>query len=410
LRTRDRLDLAVQTLRGHPLRTALTTLGMVIGVASVVSMTSLGLGAREQVATEIERLGTNLLAVQPLASAAATHGMSESGRRLTEQDGIALGRELADVTLVAPIVTTQVGLVLGNKNRRVSVIGTSPNYLDARDWWVETGRHFTDREVAASANVVLLGHTVARALSPHSSVVGLIIRIEDLPFRVVGVLAEKGSATGGGDQDDVAIAPIDTVRSRLIGGYFRERPDAAGLLLVKGSGPDAMPALRSDVRRVLRARHGLREADRDDFRIGDPLAALSASKSTSETLTWWLGCIAGVSLVVGGISIMNIMLVSVAERTREIAIRITMGATERDIRWQLLLESAGIALAGGFIGAALGVAAGVIASRLLGWPIAINVWICLAALSFSAFVGLAAGLYPARLGALLDPWAAIQQR
>lgn len=411
MRLYDQLDLAKRSLTRHPLRTSLTMLGMIIGVGSVIAMTSIGLGARHQVETEIARLGTNLLTVHPVARDTETlRGGDEGHRGLTEADAIALSREIAEVRHAVPVVNGTVRLVSGSNNWQTTVIGTHPEYVAARDWEVSTGRNFTLQEAAGSAKVLLIGKTVEEKLSQLQPLVGQVVRVNDVPFRVIGTLAEKGDSAVARDQDDLVVAPIASVKSRLLGGYFRENRAAVGYILVKSTRADVLDGLRGSIERVMRARHLIRPGASDDFRVRDPVAALSASKSSSETLTLLLGCIAAVSLLVGGISIMNIMLVSVAERTREIGVRRAVGATGGDVLRQFLAESAGVALLGGMIGVVLGAATAPVISLAMGWHVRVDAWVCMGALSFSALVGILSGLYPAFRAARLDPMDAIRQQ
>jgi putative ABC transport system permease protein len=408
---KDQISLARRSLSRHPLRTALTMLGMIIGVASVVIMISLGLGARAQVEEEIERLGTNLLTVRPITRTTDSLRSNDAGQhRITDDDAQALAREIAEVSHAVPVVNGRVRLVYGSNNWQTTVIGTHPDYLPARDWQTEDGRNFTMHDVTGSAKVVLIGKTVQENLSPLKPMLGQIVRINDVPFRVIGVMAEKGQSVNGQDQDNLIISPITTVKSRLLGGYYRENRFAAAYLVVKSASEESLTSVRSAIQRVLRDRHRTRSGARVDFRVRDPVAALSASKTASETLTLLLACIAAVSLLVGGISIMNIMLVSVAERSREIGIRIAVGATRGDVRTQFLVESAGVALLGGTIGAVVGATVAFLVNVIVGWEVLISVWVCLGALSFSAVVGLLSGLYPAFRASALDPLDAIRQQ
>lgn len=409
MKLRDHVHLARRSLSRHPLRTTLTMLGMIIGVASVIVMTSLGLGARQQVEREIARLGTNLLTVQPLSRATDTLPSSSDGRRtLSEDDALALRNEIAGVVQATPVVNGSVRLVFGNQNWQTTVIGTHPEYLPARDWHTGAGRNFTMQDVTGSAKVVLVGRTVQEKLSPLQPLLGRIIRINGVPFRVIGLLSEKGHSANGQDQDNLIVAPISTVKSRLLGGYYQVNRKAVAYLLVKGRDANELNDLESDIERVLRHRHRAGPVGQEDFQVRDPVASLSASKTASETMTLLLACIAAVSLLVGGISIMNIMLVSVAERTREIGIRIAVGATRGDVRRQFLTESAGVALLGGAIGAALGSSAALAINVVAGWEVFIDVWICLGTIAFSAFVGLFSGFYPALRASMLDPMEAIR--
>jgi putative ABC transport system permease protein len=256
---------------------------------------------------------------------------------------------------------------------------------------------------------VLVGKTVADKLSPLRSLLGQIVRIDGVPFRVIGILEEKGESVNGRDQDNVVVAPISAAKARLLGGYYRENRDATAFVLIKAASEKQMNAVEESVRRVLRHRHGLNDGMPDDFSVRDPVAALSASKTASETMTVFLACIAAVSLLVGGISIMNIMLVSVAERSREIGIRMVVGADQADVRMQFLVEAAGVALVGGVIGVGFGLAASLILEALLGWRVDIEPWVCLGALAFAAAIGLASGMYPAYRASALDPMDAVRQ-
>lgn len=410
MKIRDQLTLGFRSLTYHRLRTALTMLGMIIGVSSVILLTSLGLGARQQVEKDIERLGTHLLTVRAVGRKTDVLHSSDEGRhRLTDDDARILAREVADIRYAVPIVSGQVRLVGGDSNWRTTVIGSQPDYLAARDWAIRAGRNFTMRDVTAGSKVVLIGRTVEEKLSPLRPLLGRVIRIEDVPFRVIGVLEEKGQSMNGQDQDDLVVAPITTVRARLIGDYYGENRKAAAYLLVKGTNGDQLDAVHSAIDRILRMRHAAISETGESFRIRDPGAALSASKMASETLTLLLASVASVSLLVGGISIMNIMLVSVAERSREIGICVAVGATRSDIRNQFLIESAGIALIGGTIGVGAGAAIASLINLAFGWRVLIDIWACLAAMSFSVLIGMASGLYPAVRASSQDPMETIRQ-
>ena len=406
---RDQFELAIRTLARHKLRTALTMLGMIIGVATIIVLTSLALGARSQVEREIALLGTNLLSVHPTRRSLGAVQSSTSGHhRLSEDDAVAIVREVAGAELAVPVVTGSVRLILAEKNWPTTIVGTHPDYLAVRDWNTSSGRNFSIAEVAGSAKVILVGQTIAEQLSPYGPITGKLVRVNQVPFRVVGVLDRKGQSVAGQDQDNVVIAPISTVKSRLIGGYYQDNRRAAAYLLVKGSDEQQLPLMRADIERVLKARHGLNTGQAADFSVRDPVAALSASKSASESLTLLLGCISAISLLVGGISVMNIMLASVAERAREIGIRMVVGANKLNVRLQFLTEAATVALVGGALGTAIGISASVLLEVLLGWTMHVNAWICIGALVFAGGIGMASGLYPAIKASALDPLDAIR--
>ena len=410
MKIRDQLALGYHSLARHRLRTLLTILGMIIGVSSVIVMTSLGLAARHQVEMDIARLGTHLLTVQVVGGRKnVLRGGDDSRLYLTDDDARALAQEVAGIRYSVPIVSGKVRLVGGDSNWQTTAIGTHPDYLPVRDWDIRAGRNFSMQDVTGVSKVVLIGRTVERNLSPMRSLIGQVIRIEDIPFRVIGVLDEKGHSMNGQDQDDLIVAPITTVRSRLVGGFYGENRNAAAYLLLKGRNADQLDNMRPQIERILKSRHGVNKGSDDQFRVQDPGAALSASKTASETLTLLLASVAAVSLLVGGISIMNIMLVTVTERSREIGIRIAIGATRRDIRNQFLIESAGIALAGGIIGVAVGATIALLISMAAGWRLVIDVWACLAAMSFSVLIGAASGLYPALKASSQDPMDTIRQ-
>jgi putative ABC transport system permease protein len=400
--------MARQSLRRHPLRSILTMLGVIIGVASVVAMIALGAGASTQVRLEMERLGTNLLLVNPAPTARERRqGDNQVQLSLTESDAVALVNEVFSIDHAVPVVRGTAQLVSGNHNWSTTLIGSYPDYVPARDWQVVHGRNFTLREVAASANVALVGKTVEDELSPLQPLLGKVVRIAGVPFRVIGVLAEKGQLFNGTDQDDLVVIPISSAKSRLMGGYFRLHHDAAAYIMVKARSGE-LDIARKSIERVLSHRHAVLNGVADDFVVRDPTASLAAQRSASETMALLLACVAAVSLLVGGISIMNITLVSVMERTREIGIRTAVGATRSDIRNQFLLEAAGVSLTGGAIGVVVGVAGAYLLEAVTGWRVQLETWMLVAPLAVSGIVGFASGFYPAMKAAAQDPWEAIR--
>ena len=400
---------ALASLRSHRLRTALTLLGIVIGVSAVVAMISIGLGARAAIEAEIGKLGSNLLMVMP--NTRTTDGLSSGvgGQQgLTEADAIALRSEVLGVKYAVPSVSGRTRVVLGNNNWSTRIVGTQPDYLAARDWSTQSGRLFSPAEVTASAKVLLIGKTVAERLSPGQSLLGKIIRVQSVPFRVIGILAEKGYSVVSRDQDDIIVVPITTAKTRLVGGYYQINRAAVEYILLKIATTADPGTVQEDVARVLRHRHNIGSERQDDFIIRDPTATLAAQREASDTLTILLACIAAVSLVVGGISIANIMLVSVVERTREIGVRVAVGAKENDILMQFLAEAACVALLGGVIGVGLGVIMAYLVEAATGWMIVINGLVMIGALLFSAIIGVCAGLYPALQASRLDPIEALR--
>lgn len=409
MRFSDQFSIAMASLVSHPLRTALTMLGMIVGVGAVVAMVSIGLGARHQIELEINRLGTRLLMAQSVVPEVDGLSGGDGGpQNLSEADAQALRAEIYQVEHSVPVANGGARVVFGNSNWSTSVAGTTPEYLPARDWGVSHGRSFTEAEVASMAKVALVGKTINEQLSPLQPLTGRTIRVDNIPFEVVGILQEKGYSVVGRDQDDVIIVPITTAKRGILARYYQLDRDAVTYILIKVRVEADAGTIERLATRILRHRHGIAESAEADFVVRDPMAALSARKSASEAMTLLLACVSAVSLVVGGISIMNIMLVSVAERTREIGIRIAVGASSRDIQTQFLAEAAGVAIAGGIIGIAGGIGAAYAIKSATGWYIRIDIWVVMGAVLFATFIGLLSGLYPAYKAAGIDPIEAIR--
>jgi putative ABC transport system permease protein len=404
----DHFRQAYGSLRVHRLRTALTLLGMIIGVSAVIAMISIGLGIKRQIEAEIGKLGSNLLMVMP--DTRTSDGLSSGVgglQGLTEADGRALKSEVFGVQYAVPSVTGRARVVYGNNNWSTRIVGTRPNYLAARDWSARSGRMFSSEEVLAADKVVVIGDTVAKRLSPEKSPLGTIVRLDGVPLRVIGILEPKGYSIGR-DQDDIIIVPITLARSRLIGGYYQINRSAVEYVLIKGARETDLTAIQDAAARVLRHRHNIGDGRKDDFIIRDPTATLSAQSEASDNLTIMLACIAAISLVVGGISIANIMLVSVVERTREIGVRLAIGAKQIDILKQFLTEAACVGLLGGVIGVALGTVTAYGVEASTGWPVVIHGLVLIGALLFSALIGILSGLYPAMQASQLDPVEALR--
>jgi putative ABC transport system permease protein len=395
--------LAGRSILDNKLRTLLTMLGVIIGVAAVLVMVALGEGARAQIRDRIENLGTNLIVVTPGAMRQA--GVSQGAQtfnRLTVEDAEKLARESPYLAAVSPVVMTRTQVLGGGGNWRVSIYGVDASYRDIRDWDVASGRFFDAADVRTMRRVAVLGRTVAEALFPGEDPVGRPVQLRNVPFEIVGVLAAKGQTAEGTDQDDVVLAPYTTVHNRLSGRSF------IGQILAMTFTPADVAPAQEDMRAILRESHRLAEYDDDDFTVRDQTQIAEAAQGTTEVMTVLLASIAGVSLVVGGIGIMNIMLVSVTERTREIGLRLALGARGSDVLTQFLVEAVVMSAAGGAIGIAAGFGGAALLERLTGWATVIAPATIGLALGFAAAVGIFFGYYPARRAAALDPIEALR--
>jgi putative ABC transport system permease protein len=400
--------IALGALRVNKLRSVLTMLGVVIGVAAVITMVAVGAGARARVAEQIQSMGSNLILVW--AGSATVSGVrlgAGTQPTVTEDDAWAIRREVPLVAAVAPFSTSQAMIVHGNQNWVTMLVAVTPEFLDVREWDVVAGRGITQDEVDAAAKVAVVGATVAERLFGEDDPVGRLIRVQNVPFIVVGVLDRKGQSTWGKDQDDKILIPLSTARLN-VQGRNRARGHAVESISVRVRERDLMKAAEQEIRGVLRQRHRLQATQEDDFVLRNMVEVLESQESSSRVLSILLAAIAGVSLFVGGIGIMNIMLVSVTERTREIGIRVAVGARPRDIQAQFLLEAVTLSLLGGVVGIALGVAGAYATAHFAQWPIVIQAQAVLLAFSFAVAVGVCFGLYPARKAARLDPIDALR--
>ena len=399
------IRIAFRALARNKTRAALTMLGIIIGVSAVIVMVSIGQGAQASVQAQIESMGTNLLFVSAGAQnvGGVRSGTGDSGTNtLTVEDLEAIRREVPSVAMVSPQINARSQLVAGNQNWSTSVQGVSEQFPDIRKWAVAGGDFFNDADVRTAARVVVLGQTVADSLFPGQDAVGQTVRVSNTPFRVVGVMARKGQDPQGRDQDDTAFAPYTSVQKKILGSTRVQ------VAYVSAVSQDATYTAQQQVADLLRQRHKLAAGAPDDFTVRNMSDVADAANQTNSIMTILLGSIAGVSLLVGGIGIMNIMLVSVTERTREIGIRMAIGARSTAVRSQFLIESVVLSLTGGLAGIVLGVLASVVVPRMLGWPTLVSTASIVGSVLFSAGVGIFFGYYPARKAAGLDPIEALR--
>jgi putative ABC transport system permease protein len=397
------LRIATRALTRNKMRSLLTMLGIVIGVGAVIATVGLGQGAQQQVQNQIASMGTNLLYVS--AGSMNKGGIRLGGgatQTLVYDDMKAILQEVPEVSQAAPGAGSRAQVVADNQNWYTSVTGTEPQYFDIRNWSFAQGASFTQDDVTRATNVVVLGATVQQNLFGNANPVGQTVRIGTLPFQVVGTLAAKGQTGLGQDQDDGVYVPITTLQKKITGQQWLQ------YIMASATSQPASYAAQGQITALLRDRHRIRVGQDDDFTVRNLADVAQLADASSRVMTLLLASIAGVSLIVGGIGIMNIMLVSVTERTREIGIRIAIGATESDVLRQFLSESVVLSLAGGIIGVMFGVASSLTITRVLGWNILISPTAVVAAVVFSMAVGIFFGFYPARKAAVLDPIEALR--
>jgi len=401
---------AVGAITAHPMRSVLTSLGVVIGVAAVIMMTSIGLGAQQNVEKALSSLGTNMLVVRSGAPRGAgggfVRGAGGGGTTLTAKDAEAI-RALDGVLAVSPAVNGNAQLVYDGANWSSRIEGVTPDYLIARDLTIAQGQMFDEAAAESGRKVAVIGQTVVTELfGEGADPIGQRIRVGPIPFTVIGVLSAKGQS-GFQDQDDIVVVPLDAARSRIIGRGVSG--DQVNQIYVKAVDEDALYQLEQDTAALLRERHRIQVGADDDFNVQNLTSIQEAAQSSTATFTILLAAVAGVSLVVGGVGIMNIMLVSVTERTREIGLRMAIGARRGDVLIQFALESVTLSLLGGLIGLAIGVGGALLMSQFGDWPAAIPAWAAPLAIGFSTFVGVVFGAYPAWRAAQLDPIEALRR-
>jgi len=400
------MKIALRALRINKMRSALTMLGIVIGVAAVIAMVAVGSGAEERIREQIASIGSNLIVV--LSGSVTTSGIrmgTGNAQTLTEEDARAIIRECDAAALAAPAVRGGVQTVFGNNNWGTQVLGTTPDYLPIRDLDIEKGQPFTTSDVESASRVALLGKTVIDNLFNGENPVGQVIRIKTVPFTVIGTLVPKGQSPTGQDQDDVILMPIGTAKKKVIG-TSQANYAAVGSIMVQaheGRTQDVQDQMAS----LLRQRHHLQANEDNDFTIRNMEEVFKAQETSARVMSILLAAIASVSLIVGGIGIMNIMLVSVSERTKEIGLRQAVGARTRDILSQFLVEAVTLSVVGGAVGIAVGLTASILISHFAQWSTVVSPGSILVAFLFSALVGVFFGFYPARKAAYMDPIEAL---
>ena len=401
---RESIRIALEGLKSNKLRSILTMLGIIIGVGAVIAMVSIGLGVQQKVQSSIASLGSNLLIVMPGSNAPPGTVRLAAGSNITliNQDAKAISKQVGGISYVLPAVSSQYQVIYGNQNWKTSVQGTTTDFLTVRNYSVSAGSFFSHSDDNSRARVAVLGQTVATNLFGAASPVGKTIRINQAPFRVVGVLGAKGQSSMGQDQDDLVLVPLSTAQDRLMGITYLNN------ISIQAKNAEVINKVQEDVTTLLRSRHRLAAGVENDFTVRNMTALMATMTETTGTITVLLGNIAAISLLVGGIGIMNIMLVSVTERTREIGIRKALGATFRNVLLQFIIEAVAISVTGGLFGIAVGIVGARVISWVAGWNTIVAWWAIVGAFGVSVLIGLFFGVYPARKAALLDPIDALR--
>jgi putative ABC transport system permease protein len=400
------LRISFRALRVNKMRSSLTMLGIIIGVGAVIAMLAIGTGASKRIAEQISSMGSNLLIVLPGATTSGGVRMSAGTQTtLTMSDGEAIQKECPAVQDVAPVLSGVAQVIYGHQNWSTGITGTTPSMLTIRDWPLTEGRPFTEQDVKSATKVCLLGQTVVDNLFGDMDPIGQFIRINNVPFTVIGVLAPKGQSPRGQDQDDTIYVPVTTAQKKLFGTAF---PGMVRIIMVTAKSTEDLVPAEEQINELLRQRHHIGQKQENDFTVRNLTEIMQAAEQSTKVMTLLLGAIASVSLLVGGIGIMNIMLVSVTERTREIGIRMAIGAKTWDIRLQFIIEALTLSLIGGVAGIIVGISGSKVISILTGWSIIILPLSIFLAFGFSGAVGIFFGFYPAYKASLLDPIEALR--
>jgi putative ABC transport system permease protein len=400
------IRISFRALRVNKMRSALTMLGIIIGVGAVIAMIAIGTGASRRIAEQISKMGSNLLIILPGATTSGGVRMgSGSQPTLTMSDAEAIQKECSAVSNVAPVLSGVSQIVYGHQNWSTGVVGTTPDMLIIRDWPLASGRNFTLQDVKSATKVCLLGRSVVDNLFGDMDPIGQVIRIKKIPFTVVGVLTTKGQSPQGQDQDDTIMVPVTTGQKKLFGTTF---PGMVRIIMVKAKSVEDLPAAEKQLNELLRQRHRIGAKQDNDFTVRNLTQFMQTAEQSTKVMALLLGAIASVSLLVGGIGIMNIMLVSVTERTREIGIRMAIGAKTWDIRLQFIIEALILSLIGGFAGIIAGISGSKIITLFAGWSTVVSPFSVFIAFGFSGLVGIFFGFYPAYKASLLDPIEALR--
>jgi putative ABC transport system permease protein len=400
------LKISLRALRVNKMRSALTMLGIIIGVGAVIAMLAVGTGASEKISEQISSIGSNLIIILPgsTTSGGLRMGMG-SQPTLTRDDAEAIQKECSAVQEVAPVLNGAAQIVYSNQNWSTGVYGTTSSMLVIRDWPISSGRAFTDQDIRNATKVAILGQTVVENLFGGIDPVGQMIRIKKVPFMVIGVLDRKGQSPQGQDQDDTIYIPVTTAQKKIFGTSF---PGMVRTIMVKARSTEDLPLAEKQINELLRQRHHLSARQDNDFTVRNLTQIMQVAEQSTKVMTLLLGAIASVSLLVGGIGIMNIMLVSVTERTREIGIRMAVGAKTWDIRLQFIIEALTLAMIGGITGILLGVGGSHLLSLFAGWSTVVSTLSVIMAFGFSGLVGIFFGFYPAYKASLLNPIDALR--